>query len=227
MCAQFIVNKTGKQLARVFKASGGAGLPARPRVVPRRPAVVCVQQASGRALTEMQFGLVPSWSPTPTVKFATHNARLFSEDPKTGREIPIFEKPAWREAFRLRHCLVPMTGFIEPIYTGDLAGNMVIFRPNGQEVFAAAGIWEEWASKTTGETLATFTVLTDAPVPDVARLGHDRTPVFLSEADFDLWLRAESSTPHDWLNFLRSRRTSWDWSATIDRPLAPGWEKRR
>ncbi|MBK8576378.1 MAG: SOS response-associated peptidase family protein [Elusimicrobia bacterium] len=226
MCSQFIVDKTGIQLGRSLKASGGNDIPARSRVVPRRPAPVVVRQASERIFKEMIFGLVPAWSPTPTVKFATHNARLMSADKKTGRNVLIYEKPTWREAFRLRHCLVPMTGFIEPIYQGELAGNMVVFRPNEQNVFAAAGIWEEWTSKTTGEAVSTFTVLTDDPVPDVERLGHDRTPVFLSEEDFDHWLLAESAQPQEMLNSLRSRHAKWRWSATIDRPLAPGWEKR-
>lgn len=226
MCSQFIVDKTGKQLARVLKASGGDDIPNRLRVVPRRPAPVVVRQSPGRVLKEMAFGLVPSWSPTPTVKFATHNARLMSADKQTGRIIPIYEKPTWRDAFRLRHCLVPMTGFIEPIYEGELKGNMVAFHPNDQSVFSAAGIWEEWTSKTTGESISTFTILTDDPVPDIARMGHDRTPVFLSEGDFDQWLQAESAPPKDWLNFLRSHHTNWRWSATVDRPLAPGWERR-
>jgi len=226
VCSQFIVDKTGKQLARVFNASGGDEIHSRPRVVPRRPAPVIVRPSSGRVLKEMIFGLVPSWSSTPTVKFATHNARLMSPDKKTGREVPIYEKPTWREAFRRRHCLVPMTGFIEPIYEGELKGNMVVFRPKEQDVFAAAGIWEEWTSKTTGEAMSTFTILTDDPVPDVARLGHDRTPVFLSEGEFDHWLLADSDQPQEMLNFLRSRHAKWHWSATVDRPLAPGWEKR-
>ncbi|MBK8574197.1 MAG: SOS response-associated peptidase family protein [Elusimicrobia bacterium] len=119
-------------MARTLKASGGNDIPARSRVVPRRPAPVIVRQAFERVLKEMLFGLVPAWSPTPTVKFATHNARLMSADKKTGRELPIYEKPTWREAFRLRHCLVPMTGFIEPIYRGELAGIWWSFGPTSR-----------------------------------------------------------------------------------------------
>ena len=82
MCSQFIVDKTGKQLARVFNASGGDEIHSRPRVVPRRPAPVIVRPSSGRVLKEMIFGLVPSWSATPTVKFAAYNARPVSPFPQ-------------------------------------------------------------------------------------------------------------------------------------------------
>ena len=85
-------------------------------------------------MSEKEFGLVPSWSKERKVKYSTHNARLVSTDEKSGKPVPIYMKPTWREAFAGRHCLVPMDLFIEPIYTGEFAGNMVKFIPKGEEV---------------------------------------------------------------------------------------------
>jgi putative SOS response-associated peptidase YedK len=172
------------------------------------------------------FGLVPAWSPTPKVKFSTHNARLYSVEEKTKRGNPITEKPTWRDPFKKRHCLVPMTGFIEPIYSGEFAGKMVEFKPRADDVMLAAGLWEDWVSKESGETRSTFTVLTDNPVPDIERMGHDRTPIFLEGEKAIEWLKPESKPPAEWIQFLRSNPAKMSWVATVDRPMAPGWEKR-
>ncbi len=227
MCAQYIVDKSGKELARRFGALYKLLGEAAGRVVPRSRAPVMVSEGGQRALVAMPFGLVPAWSKEPRVKFATHNARLLSVDEKTKKEIPIHQKPTWREPFARRHCLVPMSKFIEPLYTGPKAGNMVAFYPRGGDVMAAAGIWDEWVQKETGEMLTTFSVLTDEPVPYIARMGHDRTPVFLPETAYDEWLNAGAKKPAEWIPFLRQNHQHIDWTEDIDRPLAKGWEKKR
>lgn len=226
MCAQYIVDKSGKELARRFDALYKILNEAVGRVAPRSRAPVLVADRGQRTLVTMQFGLVPSWSPEPRVRFATHNARLMSIDEKTHRDVAIYHKPTWRDPFARRHCLVPMTKFVEPIYTGPMAGNMVAFHPRGGDVMAAAGLWDEWVNKESGDMLTTFTVLTDDPVAHIAQMGHDRTPVFLPESRFDQWLAAESKKPAEWIPFLREGRREIDWAEDIDRPLAKGWEKR-
>lgn len=226
MCAQYIVDKTGKELARLFKALLRKASEPRGRILPHRPAPVVLREGDDRVLTDMEFSLLPAWSKDRRVKFATHNARLFSEDPKTHRATAIFEKPTWREPFARRHCLVPMTQFIEPLYTGPLAGNMVGFLPRTGGVFAAAGLWDEWVSKESGEVVRSFAVITDDPVPHIAQMGHDRTPVFLGEVHFDRWLNASASSPGEWVEFLRENRETIDWTEAVDRPLAAGWERK-
>jgi putative SOS response-associated peptidase YedK len=49
-----------------------------------------------------------------------------------------------------------MSGFVKPIYENMFAGNMVEFAAPHGEVLLAAGIWEEWASKDTGEVIQSF-----------------------------------------------------------------------
>jgi len=185
-----------------------------------------IQEAGKKVLTEMVFSLIPAWSKERRVKFATHNARLISEEEKPHHEIPIYQKPTWREPFAKRHCLVPMTKFIEPIYTGPLAGNMVRFFPREGQVFVAAGIWEEWVDKNTGEVVPSFSILTDDPAPYIAKMGHDRTPVFLGQAHFDEWLNAPSKKPAEWIKFLRANTEEISWTEEIDRALVPGWKNR-
>ena len=227
MCSQYIIDKSGEWLTPFYKAREIKPLKNGERIVPRRPAPILFMEKGRRVLTEMEFGLIPAWSKTRKVKFATHNARLMSEDEKFHKEIPIYKKPTWREPFAKRHCIVPISKFIEPLYTGRLAGTMVRFFPKGGQMLSAAGIWEEWASKETGEVVLSFTVLTDDPVPYISKMGHDRTPVFLKEERIDEWLDAGSKKSEDWLPFLRGNVDKIEWTEEIDRPLAKNWEQRK
>ena len=51
----------------------------------------------------MRWGLIPFWAKDIKIGFSTFNARAEEID----------TKPAFREAFRQRRCLVPLDGFYE------------------------------------------------------------------------------------------------------------------
>jgi putative SOS response-associated peptidase YedK len=168
-------------------------------------------------LTSMKFSMVPSWSKEPKVKFATHNARLETID----------EKPTWKKVFVQRHCLIPLTDFIEPIYEGELAGFMVAFaNPSGQMLFAA-GVWDEWVNKETGEVVQSFAIITHEPPPFIASIGHDRCPVFLDAESGAKWLDNVQLESEALKNFLLQRQLVPELMASKHRPMKAGWEKRK
>src|SRR5689334_10139411 len=87
MCAQFMIRATLRKLALKY----GIPLPADDlgskarandeaivRVLPQGKAPVVLSAAGAPVLMPMQFALLPRWSKTRRVKFATHNARLES-----------------------------------------------------------------------------------------------------------------------------------------------------
>ena len=180
----------------------------------------------------MQFSLLPSWSKEKRVKFSTYNARLSDEDDKTNKKVWIFDKPTWRRPFSERHCLVPMTDFIEPIYQGPYAGHWVRFAESSKRILFAAGIWEEWRSQTNGEVIESFAILTDEPLRVVEDMGHGRSPLFLDEAGCEAWLnlgassKAAKKKPMDWVDLLIAHRRKPTISASQDEAMKPGWEKR-
>ncbi|MGE0616565.1 MAG: SOS response-associated peptidase family protein [Bacteriovoracia bacterium] len=159
---------------------------------------------------ELRFSLVPAWSLTETSakagasrpKFATYNARLEG----------ISTKPTWREPFARRHCLVPMSGFIEPIYASPafpgLENSMVSFR--SPDFVMAAGIWEE--------ATRSFAIITDSPIPFVEKVGHDRSPLFLRPSAWAEWLFGPP-TPEAATAFLRANREDPSLAPIVDRPL--------
>lgn len=189
---------------------------AAPTVAPHAYAQVIVAPKGQLTLTSMSFSLVPSWSKERKPKFATHNARLESAG----------VKPSFRDAFVKRHCLVPLSGFIEPIYEGELAGNMVEFHPPEGEILLAAGLWETWEDAAGKEPLRSFTVLTHDPIPYVAKQGHDRSPVLLKAEDAQEWLALSFKSPNEHLNWLLGAISEPLLAARVSRPLKAGWETR-
>ncbi|MBL8024660.1 MAG: SOS response-associated peptidase family protein [Elusimicrobia bacterium] len=76
MCAQFTLIKTLKDLAKCLDFVIQDEILFPHRLVPSSKAPVVTNPPKGRALQAMRFGLIPSWSKEPKVKFATNNARL-------------------------------------------------------------------------------------------------------------------------------------------------------
>jgi putative SOS response-associated peptidase YedK len=140
----------------------------------------------------------------------------------------VVEKPTWKDAFQKRHCLVPLTDFIEPIYDGEFAGFMVAFREASESWLLAAGIWEQWVDAGTGEIIESFAIITSTPDEFIARTGHDRSPLFLSSEEGKKWLAATNNEPSGLRSALEARKARGiTFTAERFRPMKAGWEKRR
>jgi putative SOS response-associated peptidase YedK len=128
-----------------------------------------------RRLSSFKWGLVPSWAKDPNIGYKMLNAR--SET--------IIDKPAYREAFKSRRCLVPADGFYEWKTEGKTK-QPFNFCMKDDSIFALAGIWERWKDPK-GEWLQTVSIITTGPnaiMQDV----HDRMPVIVRPDDYELWL---------------------------------------
>jgi putative SOS response-associated peptidase YedK len=229
MCAQFMLRAKYKQLEVRFGIKEdldewkdfdvqNSGL----RILPYNPSPAILNDSGKRVLRMMQFSLTPAWSKERRMKFATHNARLDGVD----------QKPTWKRIFVRRRCLIPLTHFYEPIYTGEFAGHMVTFfpreagQPKQSELMAAAGLWDEWINPETREKLRSFTIITDDPPAFIEKIGHDRAPIFLDESAFDEWLSEDEASPESLKALLRAHRAAIEWQVEKDRPMKAGWEKR-
>ena len=102
MCGRYTLTQTG-QLPAVFEISE-IRIPPRFNIAPsQKVPVVRLSREGGRALSVLKWGLVPRWS-----KDASMGARMINARSET-----VETKPSFREAFRLRRCLVPADGFYE------------------------------------------------------------------------------------------------------------------
>jgi putative SOS response-associated peptidase YedK len=96
------------------------------------------------------------------------------------------QKPAFREAFRLRRCLVPADGFFEWQKSGTKRLPF-LFRLRDESLFAFAGLWE---LKPPG--LETFTIIT-CDANELVDPIHPRMPVILPPEKFAQWLDSDAT----------------------------------
>jgi putative SOS response-associated peptidase YedK len=128
-----------------------------------------------RELSLMRWGLIPSWAKDSSAAAKMINAR--SETAST--------KPAFRDALKSRRCLIPVDGFYEWERTGK-AKQPYRFEVDDGELFAFAGLWDGWKDAS-GNWIKTCSILTTTP-NSVTSAVHDRMPVILDPASYDLWL---------------------------------------
>lgn len=214
MCAQYTVILQDLDLETLFGISISKDTPTwAERITPYTNAPVVTHNG----LHLMNFSLIPSWSSEKKQKFATYNARIES----------VAEKPTWRKPFETKRCLIPMSSFIEPIYDHEYAGNMVAFSQPNHEALFAAGIYDHWVDKKTGEVIDSFAILTSPALEFVKRIGHERSPIFLPQEAFKHWLAPETKNPQHLLSFLKEHRLNPPLMVEKDRPMKAGWEKRK
>lgn len=143
-------------------------------IAPEGPGIATVRNQIPGQIDQVKWGLIPHWVDDPNDFPTLINARAET----------IAEKPAFRDAFAKRRCLIPASNFYE--WTGRKGSRVPYFiGVEDQEIFSMAGIWETWTENGTDmESVAIIT--TDAN--DVVAELHDRMPVILDREEEDRWL---------------------------------------
>lgn len=135
----------------------------------------------------LRWGLVPHWAESPGQGPKMINARAET----------ITERPAYRDAFRARRCLILADGFYEwEPREGRPKLPWHVSRTDGRP-FAFAGIWTIWhgdrpAGSDDRPALRTCSIVTTQANSELSEI-HPRMPVMLDERDERAWL--EPSTP--------------------------------
>jgi putative SOS response-associated peptidase YedK len=177
MCGRYRLSKRKQLIEQYFDATGEADWVPRYNLAPTQPVPVIRQHPKEptRKLSLLRWGLIPYWS-----KDASGAARMINARSETAST-----QPAFRDAFKLRRCLIPADGFYEWKKQGTIK-QPFCFEVNGGKLFAFAGLWERWKNPS-GEWIKTCSILTTTPNP-VAAAIHDRMPAILNPEDYDLWL---------------------------------------
>ncbi|HMK31141.1 MAG TPA: SOS response-associated peptidase [Terriglobales bacterium] len=123
----------------------------------------------------MKWGLVPNWG-----KDTFGAAKMINARSETAHSLPAF-----REAMKLRRCLVPADGFYEWQRRGS-AKQPFCFEVGEGKLFAFAGLWDGWRDAS-GTWIKTCSILTTVP-NSVTSAVHDRMPVILQPDSYELWL---------------------------------------
>ncbi|MFM7615976.1 MAG: SOS response-associated peptidase [Actinomycetes bacterium] len=183
MCGRFVQVSSPALLGGLFDVDETVRVPEGPdyNITPRREVAVIMQRSDGRrALDRMRWGLVPSWAKEVAIGDRLINAR--------GETVA--EKPSFRRAFARRRCIVPADGFYEWMaIPGRRTKQPVYIHGTTGEPLALAGLWESWRDPTVEDALAlhTCTIITTDANATLAPV-HDRMPVILPDATWDVWL---------------------------------------
>jgi len=170
MCGRFALTSTPEALAERFELSEPPACRARYNVAPGQDVLVVRGAASrSRSAGFLRWGLVPAWADSPAVGSRMINARAETAA----------SKPAFRDAFHARRCIVPADGFYE---WHDRHPYWI----SGSGPFGIAGLWERWRGSD-GTALESCTLLTTQANERLAAL-HPRMPVILARGDEAAWL---------------------------------------
>jgi len=153
-------------------------------------------KAKQRSLDMLRWGLIPNWAKDIKVGFANINAK--AEGVET--------RPAFREAFQRRRCLVPVDGFYEWKKT-ETGKQPYAIALADRRLMALAGLWENWRSPA-GEWVRSFAIMTTVPNELCAQL-HNRMPVVLKSEAWPVWLGEQpgmkARSGRCWRRFHRRR----------------------
>lgn len=155
-------------------------------------------------LTLLRWGLIPSWSKEPELKFPTFNARAET----------LAEKPTFRAPFKNRRCLILVDGFYEwpKKPSKDRRPRHIRFRDH--RPMALAGLWDRWTDRATGVSIDSCTIVTTEANELLASVPHDRMPVILDEAQQREWLDV-ATTDRDRLAPLLAPRRADDMELVV------------
>ena len=178
MCGRFTLHHATEDVAERFAVEQTLlELTPRYNIAPSQPVAAVIQRDS-RVLTELKWGLVPSWARDPGIGNRMINARAES----------LAAKPAFRNAYARGRCVIPASGYFEWKREGKQRIPMLVRRASGAPL-AFAGLYERW--KTPDDAvLRTCTIVTTEP-DEVAGTVHNRMPALLTDDAREVWLDRE------------------------------------
>lgn len=159
-------------------------------IAPTQQALIAREhpETRSRELVPLKWGLVPHWSTD-----AKGGAKMINARAET-----VATKPAFRDSFKYRRCLVAADGWYEWRVTA--AGKAPIYiqritRDGEIAPFYFAGLWSSWRDKAVPDAvpLETFTILTREASPALTEV-HDRMPVILPQENYGMWLDRSVTT---------------------------------
>lgn len=179
MCGRFAFYSPKEAVLAVF----GVELPFDPvpcyNVAPTQLVAAIRAGEHGPEGAQLRWGLVPFWAKDVAIGNRLINARAET----------LAGKPAFREAFRRRRCVILASGFYEWQNQGRTKIPHYIARSDGAPL-AFAGLWERWEGG--AAPLETCTIVTTDASRTLHGL-HERMPAILPPDAVRAWLDPRQS----------------------------------
>lgn len=199
MCGRFTHKYTWEQLHRLLNlVSPPFEFIHRFNVAPTQSAPVVREDVSsdrgttaGRRVDLLRWGLIPTWAKDESFGAKTINARAET----------VATSQVFRDSFKRRRCLVPVSGFYEwRKLPGSTRKQPYYFTSSDAEPLMLAGLWSPW--KSPDGPMETFTIITTTPNEMMAKF-HDRMPVILGAEDWAAWLNPAKASEDELSGLLR------------------------
>ena len=182
MCGRYTLYSDVEQLKARFPIDlVESGITPSYNVAPTQEVPAIIHSEESNVLTKLHWGLVPFWAKDAKIGSKMINARLET----------VATKPAFRDAFKKRRCLIPADGFFE--WTGSKGQKQPVYitLPD-RKPLVFAGLWETWQDKAEpGNIYRSCTIITreaSGPLQEI----HHRMPVALDSRAYGEWLDHES-----------------------------------
>ena len=191
MCGRFAQSKSIADLVEEFGITGDPALsplPANWNIAPTNPIYIIRNNSQNRReLSVASWGIIAPWIKDETEAKASQSRAI------NARSESIFEKPTFRDSFKLRRCLIPADGYYEwATELGRYKSKQPFYISNpNMKSLSIAGIWSQWKAPD-GRLINSASVITRESVNELATI-HSRMPVMMPSYRWDLWL---DTAPH-------------------------------
>jgi putative SOS response-associated peptidase YedK len=186
MCNRFALSKKDERLVVAEYGSVELYYQLRWNIAPTQPAPVVFLENGKLVCRDMQWGFKPAWSKSPI----TNAMRETLE-----------QKATFKDAFAMRRCLVPATGFYE--WCDFNKGRQpVLFSLPDDHLFYFGGLWS------TKEPPGHFVIVTTAANESV-RGVHNRMPLIVPPTEYQAWLSPEGEAYKQIGAFSGELKTVW------------------
>jgi putative SOS response-associated peptidase YedK len=179
MCGRFTLTIEISELQRILNLGEfSAEFHPRYNISPSQPVPV-VTDYKNKNIDIMRWGLIPPWAKDIHIGYSLINAR--SET--------IHQKPAFRNAFRNKRCLILADGFYEwkkEENTKKKQSFPYYFYLMDHKPFMFAGLWESWISPNNEKINSCSIITCDAN--EIVSPIHNRMPVILDDEHCWNWL---------------------------------------
>lgn len=195
MCGRFVGYRSLEDLKEIFPIDrANCEVTASYNVAPSQEIVAIFNHQGENWLEKFYWGLVPFWAKDPSIGGRMINARAET----------LAEKPAFKNAFKRRRCLIPADGFYEWKGSRGQKQPMFITLPD-KKPFAFAGLYEIWRKNDRHPPLRTCTIITTEASKAIRDIHH-RMPLILKPDAYANWLNPAYQDVKELSRMLEAQR---------------------
>ncbi|GIM48485.1 putative SOS response-associated peptidase YoqW [Collibacillus ludicampi] len=182
MCGRFTLTVPVESLIERFQVDQ-VPFDYQPRynIAPGQLITAVVAHERKKRIGQLKWGLIPSWAKDEKIGYKMINAKAET----------VQEKPAFRNAFKKRRCIIPADGFYEWKRNEDGSKQPMRIMLKDKSIFGMAGLYETWIAPD-GQKVHSCTIITTKPNGLMEQI-HDRMPVILRREDEGIWLDREKA----------------------------------